>query len=164
MFLLCSLSVLYKRCEANSIECPVKIGHFSLPYFKWNLGHKHIDLLSVDSKELVKDGMYHGKYRTNALDDVANTLLGYGKYKNYSGADFNSLPIDEAEKYSLQDSKLVIDLSKYNDFELLDAMQRICYCRHYYRQIYLKQYCDIFDEIWHTNGNSNCNDTNHSHP
>jgi DNA polymerase elongation subunit (family B) len=71
---------------------------------------------------MVKDGMYHSAYRTNKLDDVSKALLGYGKYKNYSGAGFKALPIEEQIEYSLRDSQLVMELSKYNDFEVLDAM------------------------------------------
>jgi DNA polymerase I len=74
---------------------------------------------------MVKDGMYKGSYRTNKLDDVSNVLLAYGKYNNYSGGEFRNLPIEEQVKYSLQDSKLVMDLSKYRDFEALDSMLAI---------------------------------------
>jgi hypothetical protein len=37
-------------------------------------------------------------------------------------ADFKTLPIEEQIEYSLRDSQLVMELSKYNDFEVLDAM------------------------------------------
>ena len=74
---------------------------------------------------MVKDGMYGSKYRTNKLDHVSKALLGHGKYNNYSGEDFKSLPIEEQVQYSLLIRKLVMDLSKYRDFEVLDAMLAI---------------------------------------
>jgi hypothetical protein len=41
---------------------------------------------------------------------------------NYSGSEFKNLSIEEQEKYALQDSQLVMNLSKYNNYEVLDAM------------------------------------------
>jgi hypothetical protein len=130
------LLILHQRCKANNVTSIIKLGKHGLPYIA-SREHQHIDLLNVYSKEMVKDGMYKGKYRTNKLNDVSKALLGYGKYNNYSGAEFKTLPVDEQVKYSLQDSQLVMDLSKYRDFEVLDAMlalaeetgvdfQRIC--------------------------------------
>ena len=43
-------------------------------------------------------------------------------YKDLSGKDFKNLPIEEQIEYSLRDSELVMELSKHNDFEVLDAM------------------------------------------
>lgn len=114
------LSILHDRCKAHGITSIVKLGAKGLPYIVGD--HQRIDLLNVYSKVMVKDGMYHSAYRTNKLDDVSKALLGKGKYGNYSGLDFKTLPIEEQEKYSLQDSQLVMDLSKYNNFEVLDAM------------------------------------------
>jgi DNA polymerase I len=114
------LYILHERCKANGINSIVKLGNKGLPYL---IGDelKHIDLLNVYSKLMVKDGMYHSVYRTNKLDDVSKALLGYGKYKDYSG-EFKALSPEEQVQYSLRDSQLVMELSKYNDSEVLDAM------------------------------------------
>jgi DNA polymerase elongation subunit (family B) len=119
------LSILYERCKKHGItqQCIVKLGNKGLPYIRGD--HKHIDLLNVYSKEVVKDGMYPRAYRTNKLDDVSKGLLGYGKYNNHSGADFKALSFEEQIQYSLTDSKLVMDLAKYRDYEALDAMLAI---------------------------------------
>jgi DNA polymerase elongation subunit (family B) len=120
---ICDLYRLHQRCKANNVPSIVQLRNQGIPFIAHSeLGH--IDLLNVYSKVMVKDGMYHN-YRTNKLDDVSKALLGYGKYGDYSGEEFNSLPIEEAEKYSLRDSELVMDLSKYNNFEVLDAMLAI---------------------------------------
>jgi DNA polymerase elongation subunit (family B) len=104
------LYILHERCKANGINSIVKLDNKGLPYL---IGDelKHIDLLNVYSKIMVKDGMYHSAYRTNKLDDVSKALLGYGKYKNYSGAQFKALPIEEQIEYSLRDSQPVMELS-----------------------------------------------------
>lgn len=114
------LAILNQRCKVNGVPSIVQLRYKGVPYIRHSeLGH--IDLLNVYCKIMVKDGIYHS-YRTNKLDDVSKALLGYGKYKDYSGEVFNSLPIDEAEKYSLMDSQLVMNLSRYKNFEALDAM------------------------------------------
>ena len=118
------LAILHQRCVANGLPSIVRLGYKGVPFIRHNeLGH--IDLLNVYGKIMVKDGIYHN-YRTNGLDVVSKALLGYGKYKDYSGKDFYSLlknsQIEEAEKYSLTDSQLVMDLAKYKNYEALDAM------------------------------------------
>ena len=117
----CDLYILHKRCEANGFPSIVKIGNRGVPYLA-NSEYGHIDLMNVYRKVMVKDGMYHSAYRTNKLDHVSKALLRKGKYNNYSGLDFKSLPIEEQEEYSLQDSQLAMDLSKYNNCEVLDSM------------------------------------------
>ena len=59
------------------------------------------------------------------LDNVSKILLGHGKYKDFSGKDFQSLSIEDQVKYSLMDSVLAMELSMYNNFEVLDAMLAI---------------------------------------
>ena len=121
----CDLGILYERCEANGIDNIVfksKKGirtYYSIP------GLNHIDLYQVYSKVMVQDTIYNRAYRTHKLDDVSKALLGHGKYKGLSGKDFLKLSIDERKKYSLRDSELVMELSKHNNFEVLDAMLAI---------------------------------------
>jgi DNA polymerase elongation subunit (family B) len=45
--------------------------------------------------------------------------------QSISGKDFLTLSPDEQRRYSLEDSKLVMELSKHNNFEVLDAMYGI---------------------------------------
>ena len=118
----CDLEILYERCLANNFETVVEkkqsgnwVNYYVAEAF-------HIDLYSIYRKLLVKNTIYHSAYRTNKLDDVSKTLLGYGKYKDLSGKDFQALPLEEQRRYSLQDSKLVMDISKNDNYAVLDAM------------------------------------------
>ena len=121
----CDLGILYERCRANGIDNIVfrsKKGsrtRYSIP------GLHHIDLHRVYSKAMVQYTIYNRAYRTHKLDDVSRALLGRGKYKGLTGKDFLKLSIKDQKKYSLIDSELVLDLSKHNDFEVLDAMLAI---------------------------------------
>jgi DNA polymerase elongation subunit (family B) len=116
------LSILHNRCIANDIESIVSLGPKGIPY----IGHpKHIDLCNVYSKALVQDTIYKKAYRTHKLDEVSKALLGHGKYKDLSGKDFSSLPTEKQIEYSIRDSELVMNLSKHNNFEVLDAMLAI---------------------------------------
>ena len=116
------LAILHERCIANDIQSIVSFGPNSVPYIGYP---KHIDLCNVYSKVMVQDTIYKKAYRTHKLDEVSKALLGHGKYKDFSGKDFKSLPIEEQIEYSLRDSQLVMELSKHNDFEVLDAMYAI---------------------------------------
>ncbi|HEY7079595.1 MAG TPA: DNA polymerase domain-containing protein [Nitrososphaeraceae archaeon] len=116
------LEILHERCIANDIQSIVSLGPKGVPY----IGHpKHIDLCNVYSKVMVQDTIYKKAYRTHKLDDVSKALLEHGKYKDLSGKDFKNLPIEDQIKYSLRDSELVMELSKHNDFEVLDIMLAI---------------------------------------
>ncbi|HJT47450.1 MAG TPA: DNA polymerase domain-containing protein [Nitrososphaeraceae archaeon] len=116
------LTILHERCIANDIQSIVSLSPNGVPYIGYP---KHIDLCNVYGKVMVQDTIYKKAYRTHKLSDVSKALLGYGKYKDFSGKDFNSLPIEGQIEYSLRDSQLVMELSKYNDFEVLDAMYAI---------------------------------------
>jgi len=118
------LLILHDRCKKNGIKSRVRLGNKGLPCLIGN-EISHIDLYTVYTQEMVQDGMYHGAYRAKGLDDVSRALLGYGKYNDYHGQDFKTLPVEEQEKYSLQDSKLVMDLSKFHNYEVLDSMLAI---------------------------------------
>ena len=121
----CDLGILYERCETNGIDNIVsKSKKGSRTYYSISPLH-HIDLFQVYSKVMVQDTIYNRAYRTHKLDDVSKALLGYGKYKNLSGKDFLKLSIKDRKKYSLRDSELVMELSKYNNYEVLDAMLAI---------------------------------------
>lgn len=113
------LAILHERCIANEIQSIVSLTPKGVSY----IGHpKHIDFYNVYNKPMVQDTIYRKAYRTAKLDEVSKALLGHGKYKDLSGKDFKGLPIEEKIEYSLKDSQLVMGLSKYNNFEVLDAM------------------------------------------
>ena len=122
----CDFGILYERCNANHYQEKIvtKSVTTNRTYYRIN-GLKHIDLYQVYSNEVVQNTIYNGKYRTNKLNDVAQGLLGYGKFKGFSGADFLKLSIPNRKRYVLRDSELVMELSKYKDYELLDAMLAI---------------------------------------
>jgi DNA polymerase elongation subunit (family B) len=115
------LSILYERCKANGRNCIVSLGSKGVPYL--GNGIKHIDLCNVYGKPIVKNGMYD--LPSLKLDNVSKALLGHGKYKDFSGKDFQLLGIEDQVKYSLMDSVLAMELSMYNNFEVLDAMLAI---------------------------------------
>lgn len=118
----CDLGILYERCQVNGIDNIIfksKKGariHYSIP------GLNHIDLYQVYRKAMIQDTIYNRAYRTHKLDDVSKALLGHGKYKGLSGKDFLKISIKDRKKYSLRDSELTMELSKHNNFEVLDAM------------------------------------------
>ena len=121
----CDIGILYERCQANGIDNIIfKSKKASRTYYSIP-GLNHIDLYQVYSKAMVQDTIYNRAYRTHKLDEVSKAILGYGKYKDLSGRDFLKLSIQERKKYSLRDSELVMELSKHNNFEVLDAMLAI---------------------------------------
>jgi hypothetical protein len=74
---------------------------------------------------MVQVTIYNNSYKTHNLNEVSKALLGHGKYKNFSGLDFKNLPIEEQIEYSLRDSELVMDLSKHENYEVLDALYAV---------------------------------------
>jgi hypothetical protein len=121
-YVMSDLGILYERCNANGIDCIVfkhSKDRYELP------GLNHIDLCQVYCKVMVQDTIYKIAYKTHKLDEVSKVLLGYGKYQGITGKDFLTLSPDEQRGYSVQDSKLVMELSKHNNFEVLDALYEI---------------------------------------
>jgi DNA polymerase, archaea type len=118
------LAVLNERCIKNGISSPVK--------FTWNgkpcIGNRiHIDLCEVFRKELVRGTIFKNKYRTLKLQDVCQALLSKGKYGSgaISGANVDTLTIEQKRQYALQDAQLVMDLSKANNGQIMSLMQAI---------------------------------------
>ena len=121
----CDLGILYERCEANGIDNIVSKSRYGRRTYYSIPGLNHIDLYQVYSKQMVQDTIYNRAYRTHKLHDVSKSLLDHGKYKDLSGKDFLKLPVKEQKKYVLRDSELVMELSKHNNYEVLDAMLAI---------------------------------------
>jgi DNA polymerase, archaea type len=120
------LAILHNRCLANDIDPIIDFNNAGIPYTS---GQKHIDLHSVFGKPLVQTTIFKNAYRTLKLDEVAKVVLGdgieSGKYKGFTGTDFQALPVEEQKKYALKDAELVMQLSKHNNGEVLDAMKAI---------------------------------------
>ena len=120
------LAVLHNRCIANGVDSIVDFNNAGIPYIR---GQKHIDLHSVFGKPMVQTTIFKNAYRTLKLDEVSKTVLGDpesgGKYKGLTGIDIQKLSVEEMKKYVLRDAELVMQLSKHNDGEVLDAMKAI---------------------------------------
>jgi DNA polymerase, archaea type len=152
------LFLLHQRCIHHGIEnlSPIALGaNSNIPYFKDN-NKKHIDLYKVYSKEIIKSGVFNKKYRTDRLDDVAQSLLGIGKYiyKDpitdakiiVTGENVNDLPFDIQMRYVARDAELTMMLAYYNDCLALEIMKYIALSEmDYYRC------CHTNVSHWYTN-------------
>ena len=120
------LAVLHNRCLVNGIDSIVDFNSAGIPYLR---GQQHIDLHSVFGKPMVQTTIFKNTYRTLKLDEVSKAILGDleadVKYKGLTGKDIFNLPVDEQKKYVLRDAQLVMQLSKHNNSEVLDAMKAI---------------------------------------
>jgi DNA polymerase I len=124
------LATLHSRCLANGIDSIVDFNSAGIPYVR---GRKHIDLHSVFGKPMVQTTIFKNAYRTLKLDEVSRAVLSgeqqtveaVGKYKGLTGKDVQSLPVEEQKKYVLRDAELVMQLSKHNNSEVLDALKAI---------------------------------------
>ncbi len=122
--------MLHNRCLANGVDSIVDFNSAGIPYIR---GQKHIDLYNVFEKPMVQNTIFKNAYRALKLDEVSKTVLGDssieggegGKYKGLTGKDIQSLPVEEQKKYVLRDAELVMQLSKHNNGEVLDAMKSI---------------------------------------
>jgi DNA polymerase elongation subunit (family B) len=87
----------------------------------------HIDLYNVYKKPLVKSIIYNNKYKDQSLESVSQAILNEGKFGNIKGSDIqnNNTSKDEVLQYVSQDAFLVMKLSKYHNYEILDLMNAI---------------------------------------
>jgi DNA polymerase, archaea type len=118
------LVVLHSRCTANGIDSIVNLST-GTPYIK---GQTHIDLHPVFGKPMVQTTIFKNAYRTLKLDEVSRVVLendNAGKYKQLSGGEIHELPVEEQKAYVLRDAELVMQLSKHNNSEVLDAMKAV---------------------------------------
>ena len=131
------LFLLHQRCIYHEIEdlSPIELGERSkTPYLKGG-DKKHLDLYKVYSKEIIKNGVFNKKYRTDRLDDVAQSLLGIGKYSYkdpitdakiiVNGENVNDLPFDIQMRYVARDAELTMMLAYHNDCLALEIMKYI---------------------------------------
>jgi DNA polymerase I len=117
------LAVLHSRCIANGIDSIINLST-GTPYIN---GQTHIDLHSVFGKPMVQNAIFKNSYRTLKLDEVSKAVLktDTGKYKQLTGGDIYSLSVEEQKAYVLRDAELVMQLSKHNNSEVLDAMKAV---------------------------------------
>jgi DNA adenine methylase Dam len=123
------LAMLHQRCVKNGMSSPVGFAKNGQPYLK---ARKHIDLCEVFRKPMVMSTIFKGRYRTLRLEEVAQAILGKGKFGNnalggsrITGANVGSMPIDTQKSYVLQDAQLVMDLLKVNNGQVIALMQAI---------------------------------------
>jgi DNA polymerase elongation subunit (family B) len=90
--------------------------------FDW---YYHIDLYQVYKKPMIKTIIYQNKFKDLNLDSVAKAILNEGKFENLDGLQIQSLSKQKQIGYVTQDAKLVMNLSKHNNYEILDLMNAI---------------------------------------
>jgi DNA polymerase elongation subunit (family B) len=117
------LVMLDKRLKANGIPSIVGFNRFGTPYI---IRASHIDAMKLYEKPMVKVSIYKNKYTGMALDMVSKAIIDRGKYKEYSGKDFDNLPtLEDKRNYVLEDSQLVFDILQHNNYEIIKLMSSI---------------------------------------
>ena len=118
--------ILHQRCLFYNLDSPFEIGYSGRLYsLKKDSGNKHIDLIKVFEKPVIKDNVFEGKYRTTSLDSVSLAILGISKFDNMNAGTVNILdkPIEEQKKYVKRDAELVMLLAQYNNCLVLRLMK-----------------------------------------
>ena len=90
--------------------------------FDW---YYHIDLYNVYKKPLVKSIVYNNRYKDLSLESVAQAILKEGKFENLKGSDILNIAKEKLLQYVTKDANLVMNLSKHNNYEILDLMNAI---------------------------------------
>lgn len=128
------LKVLDSVCKFYKISSVIKFDRRGVPYVsgfqhRWtkisSYRYYHIDLYQIYKKPLVKSIIYRNLYKDLSLDTVCRAILGEGKYKNFDGLQIQKLSKEKQLEYVAQDSRLVMKLSKYKNYEILDLMNAI---------------------------------------
>ena len=119
--------VLHQRCLFHNLDSPFEIG-YNGSYMTIRKDYeeiKHIDLIKIFEKPVIKDNVFEGKYRTASLDSVSTSLLKISKYDNIDAGVVNVLdkPIEEQKKYVKRDAELVMLLAQYNNCLVLRLMK-----------------------------------------
>ena len=125
--------ILHQRCIFYNLNSPIEVKKTYARLKDSN--RKHIDLYKIYSKEIIKNGVFNKKYRTDRLDDVSNNLLGIGKYSYkdpvtstkiiVNGENVNDLPSDIQMRYVGRDAELTMMLAFHNDCLALEIMKYI---------------------------------------
>jgi DNA polymerase elongation subunit (family B) len=120
--------ILDQRCKLYNISSPIRYSKTRASTFLRD--KKHIDLHKVYSKEIIQKGVFGDKYRTLRLDEVCQTLLGVGKYKDsrnneVTGENAHLLPVFEQLEYVKRDAELAMMLACYENCMVLQIMEFI---------------------------------------
>ncbi|MGA8085141.1 MAG: DNA polymerase domain-containing protein, partial [Candidatus Nitrosopolaris sp.] len=125
--------ILHQRCIFYNLNSPIEVKKTYARLKDSN--RKHIDLYKIYSKEIIKNGVFNKKYRTDKLDDVSNNLLGIGKYSYkdpitstkiiVNGENVNDLPSDIQMRYVARDAELTMMLAYHDDCLALEIMKYI---------------------------------------
>jgi|tagenome__1003787_1003787.scaffolds.fasta_scaffold20959205_3 DNA polymerase I len=118
--------ILHQRCLFYNLESPFEIGYNG--YYiglKKDFKNKHIDLIKVFEKPIIKDNVFERRYRTTRLDAVSAAILNISKYDSLSAGKDNILEktLEEQKKYVKRDAELVMLLAQYNNCLVLRLMK-----------------------------------------
>jgi DNA polymerase, archaea type len=102
--------------------CNIDPYYSNLNKFGW---YYHIDLYQVYKKPMIKTIIYQNNYKDLNLDSVAKAILNEGKFENLDGLQIQNLSKQKQVEYVAHDAKLVMKLSKHNNYEILDLMNAI---------------------------------------
>ena len=73
----------------------------------------------------MKSIIYQNSYKDLSLNTVCKVILDEGKYENLDGHNIQSLSKEEQLEYVTQDARLVMKLSKWDDYKMFDLMNAI---------------------------------------
>ncbi len=142
--------ILHQRCLYYNLESPFELGYNGrYIWLKKNSENKHIDLIKVFEKQLIKDGVFNGKYKTTSLDSVSRDILGISKYNDINAGKANILekPIEVQKKYVRRDAELVMMLASYNNSLVLRLMKVLSY----YAEMDYYKICHTTVSSWYSN-------------
>lgn len=117
--------IIYQRCLYHNIDSPFEIAGKYIG-LKKDSENKHIDLIKVFEKPIIKDSIFEDRYRTAGLDAVSSALLGISKYDNIDAGSVNLFiekKIEEQKKYVKRDAEIVMLLAQYNNCLVLRLMK-----------------------------------------
>jgi len=108
---------IHQRCIFYNLDSPFEISRNKtyVSLRKGSNNNKHIDLVKVFEKPIIKENVFEGRYRTTRLDAVSTALLGITKYKNMNAGTVNILEktIATHKEYVKRDAELVMMLAQY---------------------------------------------------
>lgn len=117
--------ILHQRCIYYNLDSPFDVqGKFI--GLKKESENKHIDLIKVFEKPVIKDNVFQGRYRTVGLDAVSSALLGISKYDNIDAGSvnvFSEKTIEEQKRYVKRDAELAMLLAQYKNCLVLRLMK-----------------------------------------
>jgi hypothetical protein len=120
------LAVLDANLKHNGIPSLVKYDKFTGKPFISNYGATtDIDLFSVFAKPFIRHVIFKNKYKNLNLQEVATSLLGFGKLGDKSGSAILKMTVDQRKSYCMHDAHLVAELLRVNNGDVLKIMKVI---------------------------------------